>query len=653
MGNAPPGGVLQKYRGGWLLCLDENQRVKCINRQAVTSRDSGLSERLEERKQAAARLDELIRELFRLQDLNKNDLLEEQELIKLNQKIAMLHYGKGSKDADHAKVEEKYRNHFREHLDAEGKPVNFAKFQTYMEGMLNGIDPDPRAQEMMLEQWIAEAESGRAAFFCNSMSSVSDFEYKQNISFRESMIYGPKDSLPPTALPGAGGSWTGQSFGLERLPPEAGSMEISSPSNSRPVPTSGGLPPTSGISGFGASEEFVPHPGAARSGYTSTESFVPSPSRMGSTTASGTMGSHRPAPQQHLGNLGTLPEEQAAPVSQVSHGQALPATGTLGFVEAPVSSFAKGQTLEVWSESKKVWLPGMVLAAYETATSTEGYDVPAGTVKVSSANGVKWVLPNQIQSMLRQTGLTYRKGDALQVWSESQNVWMDAIVEEAYAVDTKGRGFTIPAGSLLVKSIAGTSKWIMPDQISQMLRPSEAPSMTSFERGEKIQVWSESRKDWLLGVVQEIFLIDTKTEGFDVPAGSLKVLSQTGVKWILPGDRQRMVRKVTAPSEVDLKSMLKAALSEPSTLHRQAESVWSSALLPGQQVLPAEHAAYALEGLAEQFGLKLELEGQHLEAVKRRAYSFAGGQDGLNLDQFEQLCREMMSELYGKLAGGM
>eukprot|EP00434_Breviolum_minutum_P006670 symbB.v1.2.005888.t1/scaffold345.1/size224439/13 len=46
-------------------------------------------------------------------------------------------------------------------------------------------------------------------------------------------------------------------------------------------------------------------------------------------------------------------------------------------------------------------------------------------------------------------------------------------------------------------------------------------------------------------------------------------------------------------------------------------------------------------------------QGQHLEAVKRRAYSFAGGQDGLNLDQFEQLCREMMSELYGKLAGGM
>lgn len=57
-----------------------------------------------------------------------------------------------------------------------------------------------------------------------------------------------------------------------------------------------------------------------------------------------------------------------------------------------------------------------------------------------------------------------------------------------------------------------------------------------------------------------------------------KVLSQTGVsdpervnafafhasfglrKWVLPADRQRTVRKVQTPSELDLKTMLKAAL---------------------------------------------------------------------------------------------
>eukprot|EP00435_Cladocopium_sp_Y103_P014561 s2117_g3.t1 len=102
---------------------------------------------------------------------------------------------------------------------------------------------------------------------------------------------------------------------------------------------SGALPPTSGISGFGGSEEFVPHPGAARSGYTSTDSFVPSPSRMGSAA----VGSQRPQ-KGGAGKLGSLPEEQV-----------LPQTGTLGFVDAVAAptSFEKGQTLEVWSDSKQ------------------------------------------------------------------------------------------------------------------------------------------------------------------------------------------------------------------------------------------------------------------------------------------------------------
>lgn len=403
-------------------------------------------------------------------------------------------------------------------------------------------------------------------------------------------------------------------------------------------PTAGARPPTSGPSM--QSGEFVPQPAAAQSGYTSTDSFLPSPSRM---VASGYP-------------LSSVPEQQAS---------VLPEHGTLlGSIQAPTSptgpaAFREGQVLEVWSDSKKAWLPGVVLAAYASDTSAEGYRVPAGTVKVSSNNGVKWVMPDQISSILRIGGTSYRKGDAVEVWSDSKSTWMDAIVQEAYLVDTEGKGFTIPAGSLLVRSSAGTSKWVMPDQISKTLRPSSSsapapssslpPGSPDFAKGEKIQVWSESRQEWLLGVVQEVFSVDSKSEGFDVPAGSVKVLSETGVKWVLPKDRARMLQKVQVPSSLDLKAMLKAALSEPSTLHRHAESVWTSALLPGQQVLPAEHAAYALEGLADQFGVRLELEGDHLSSVKQRAYSFASGSDGLTAPQFESLCKEMMAELYASL----
>lgn len=36
----------------------------------------------------------LIAELFSLQDLNSDGFLDEEELVKLNEKIAMLHYGR-------------------------------------------------------------------------------------------------------------------------------------------------------------------------------------------------------------------------------------------------------------------------------------------------------------------------------------------------------------------------------------------------------------------------------------------------------------------------------------------------------------------------------------------------------------------------------
>eukprot|EP00439_Symbiodinium_sp_Y106_P016980 s227_g2.t1 len=157
-----------------------------------------------------------------------------------------------------------------------------------------------------------------------------------------------------------------------------------------------------------------------------------------------------------------------------------------------------------------------------------------------------------------------------------------AELQEAYLVDTDGKGFTIPAGSLLVRSSAGTSKWVMPDQISKTLRPSSSaqsapssslpPGSPDFAKGEKIQVWSESRQVWLLGVVQEVFLVDSKSEGFDVPAGSVKVLSETGVKWVLPKDRARMLQKVEVPSSLDLKAMLKAALSQSQLRDSHVES---------------------------------------------------------------------------------
>lgn len=132
---------------------------------------------------ASDELDHLLRELFRLHDLNGNGFLELEELVQLNTKVAMLHYGK---DTDLDAVRLRYRSLFLERLDPQGRPVPFATFRTYVCEMLNSLDRDPLAQEMMVEQFAAEARSARAVFHCDGFSSPSDRVFLPSLSSHSS-----------------------------------------------------------------------------------------------------------------------------------------------------------------------------------------------------------------------------------------------------------------------------------------------------------------------------------------------------------------------------------------------------------------------------------------------------------------------------------
>lgn len=295
---------------------------------------------------------------------------------------------------------------------------------------------------------------------------------------------------------------------------------------------------------------------------------------------------------------------------------------------------------------------------FETETSVDGYKVPPGTIKVTSGAGVKWVLPEQRTKMLRQSSSSvatrYQKGETVKVWSDSQQAWLDGVVEEAYSAASAGNGFSIPAGTLRVKSSSGTSKWILPENIDTALRPADSRNpagvAADFTQGEKVLVWSDRRQDWLLGVVQRFFPEACSAEGFDVPAGSVKVMSATGEKWVLLKDRDRLLRKVEDSGlEPDLKDMLGSILERPTALHRQAEAIWTSALHTGEKALPLERTAWALEGLASQFGVQVELEGSYAEAVRQKAELISRGQKSLTVDQFQGLCQDIMSEVHGKM----
>jgi len=134
---------------------------------------------------AVLHIEELLLELFHLHDLNGNGVLEEIELVKLNEKIALLHHGK---DAEISKVRDKYLAVFRTQLDPNGNPVPYEKFRTYAREVVHGLDKDPEAQEMILEQFVAEALSARQAFNIPFLVDASELTFESNQAWKNKPI---------------------------------------------------------------------------------------------------------------------------------------------------------------------------------------------------------------------------------------------------------------------------------------------------------------------------------------------------------------------------------------------------------------------------------------------------------------------------------
>lgn len=169
------GGAATGWRSGlFSTCVEQERRpassqLKLENCSQAKASNQTMKECIEK----------LTQELFRLQDLKGDGLLEEAEVVKLNEKISMLHYGK---DVDKTAIRDKFRNLFRSRLDVAGNPVAYPRFREYMSQVLNEIDADPRAQEMILEQFIAEANSARYVFHQPSFASASDLPFMPSLS---------------------------------------------------------------------------------------------------------------------------------------------------------------------------------------------------------------------------------------------------------------------------------------------------------------------------------------------------------------------------------------------------------------------------------------------------------------------------------------
>lgn len=131
----------------------------------------------------AMRLEALVRQLFNLQDANADGVLEEAELALLNDKIARLRRGTTG------------RALFRDRLDKFGRPVPYATFRKYVLQILQELDSDEAAQEILLEQFVAET-MGRGGGFRH----MSPMRYRAPPSIAQSIAQAPYMPVAPRRI---------------------------------------------------------------------------------------------------------------------------------------------------------------------------------------------------------------------------------------------------------------------------------------------------------------------------------------------------------------------------------------------------------------------------------------------------------------------
>jgi hypothetical protein len=65
-----------------------------------------------------------------------------------------------------------------------------------------------------------------------------------------------------------------------------------------------------------------------------------------------------------------------------------------------------------------------------------------------------------------------QQGEKVEVWSRSKQCWFEGVVIEAFPNEIEVDGFRVPRGSYKVHYSENTLKWIWPQQVQELLRPS-------------------------------------------------------------------------------------------------------------------------------------------------------------------------------------
>lgn len=74
-------------------------------------------------------------------------------------------------------------------------------------------------------------------------------------------------------------------------------------------------------------------------------------------------------------------------------------------------------------------------------------------------------------------------------------------------------------------------------------------SLSEFSEGQRVRLWSDTKHEWLQGIVRNVFTSSGSWDNFAVPTGVIQVESNVGTKFIRTEEMNCLQRSVTAELE--------------------------------------------------------------------------------------------------------
>jgi len=263
-------------------------------------------------------------------------------------------------------------------------------------------------------------------------------------------------------------------------------------------------------------------------------------------------------------------------------------------------NYSVGEKVQVWSQSKNDWLQATVEAVFPRDAFADGYSVAAGTVKVSSEAGIKWVMPDKVSALLRKTADSRPKAGH-------------------------------PAGAQRERSSAtAASRASTPGA-----RPGRANSTSSVGSG---LCKNGCGRVVQPGLTRGLKPYDTCCKRCAQKPGSDEHDENCG------GRRISSVSKASDAAK-DLSSCLKGVLEGMLQDHRQlqahVEGVFTK-VLAGSDRLSKAQVKNGLQLIFEPFGVSLVMHDTKLDQMYRQYGQ--GDARGVGLDDFIRMCRAVLQD---------